>query len=263
MGLTIHWTFHLPPSRPIVEPDDSLLLFDLPPADPAMPVENAEQALESLRAAAMDLGFAEVSEICHIECEPAVRGSAERWMWDGAHRSVEVDGERVEVRPLEVIGFAVSPGDGFETACFWLARYPLTVAHPRLGRGRVRTGLTGWHSHDFCKTQYASNSGMENFVRGHTSLVRVLDLARQLGFLADVRDEGHFWTRRSAASLAAECDEWNRMLAGFFGGLRDALGGGSGPIFEHPAFERLEAEGRTGSVAAALDCLEDASADGV
>ncbi|HEY0943928.1 MAG TPA: hypothetical protein VGD81_01630 [Opitutaceae bacterium] len=218
MGLTIHWSFHLPAEAKNAAPaehDDSLMLFELPPVESEVPVASAEDALSALRSAALDLGFAGVSEMYRISREPE-RGTIAGWVWSGAQRSIFVAGERIEVAPIEILGFDVEPGEGCETACFWLARYPATVWVPGLRSRRVRTELSGWYSDDFCKTQYASNHGMENFLRSHVSLVRILDLARTMGFLTQVHDEGRYWTKRDQSDLANECEDWNRCLAAFF-----------------------------------------------
>ena len=126
--------------------------------------------------------------------------------------------------------------------------YPATV--PTHDGGKVRTGLSGWSWQSFCKTQYASNpdcGGVENFLRCHLSVVRLLDHARDLGVLGEVSDEGDYWERRDVKALVEEVGEWNAMIAGFVGGMKDLMGGGKGvqsAITQFPNFEHLEAEGR-------------------
>jgi hypothetical protein len=149
------------------------------------------------------------------------------------------------VSPSHVIAFATSPGAGCEDANFGLCRYPGIIDVD--GR-RIRTGLRGWSWQSFCKTQYASNAecgGVENFLRCHLSLIRLLDHAANLGVLDEVSDEGDFWEKRDAEALVKEVGQWNQQLAGFVGKLKDQLGCDFvAPITEYPNFEHLEAKGR-------------------
>src|SRR6185369_17210109 len=93
-----------------------------------------------------------------------------------------------EFVPQQVIGFCTVPGDGCEAANFGLCRYPATntVRDPRQPElfQTIRTRLAGWRWSSFCKTVYASNpefGGVENFLRCHLSIVRLLDRAQELG----------------------------------------------------------------------------------
>ena len=138
--------------------------------------------------------------------------------------------------PVFAVGFAVVPGPGSEPAAFGLA----TMRPP---------GATGWSWHSFCKTQYASNHGEENFLRCHQSVVAVLDAARELGFEVEVHDEGGFWESRDTGELLKRVGEMNRLVARIAGAFVDqARDAGidsrqvQGEIFEHPDFERLETD---------------------
>ncbi len=82
-------------------------------------------------------------------------------------------------------------------------------------------------------------------------MVALLDEAKKLGILGTVSDEGDFWETRSLERLTKEIGDQSAMLAGFLGGLKDAMGqapGGAGtveaPIAAYPNFEHLEAEGQ-------------------
>lgn len=73
----------------------------------------------------------------------------------------------------------------------------------------------------------------------------MLDHAKALGILDEVSDEGDFWDNRNCIKLALEVGEWNEMLAGFVGQLKDQLGGGfDAAITSFPDFEILEARDR-------------------
>ena len=133
-------------------------------------------------------------------------------------------------------------------ATFVLWLWPTTIEidnqfHTR----RMRTPLKGWSWGSFCKTQYASNpkcGGVENFLRCRLAVIKLLDHAKELGILHEVNDEGGFWQQRDIRALVQEVGEWNSMLAGWSGRLKDAFGGGlESEISKFPKFEHLEAEG--------------------
>ena len=136
------------------------------------------------------------------------------------------------------------PAGGTEEANFGLASYPATV---EFDNRRIATRLRGWQWHSFCKTQYASKYGLENFIKGHTNVVRLLDSAKGLGILRSVNDESDYWEHRNLEALAKTVGEWNEMVAAFVGKLDDQLRSGNGsvaPIKDFPDYEHLEARGR-------------------
>ena len=147
------------------------------------------------------------------------------------------------------------PGDGCEAANFGFCKYPahIEVDDPEWpGQcNRIRTKLPGWRWSSFCKTQYASNSecgGVQNFLRCHLSVVSLLDHARSLGILEGVSDEGDFWETRDVCALTQEVGQWNNMIAGFAGQMKDWFGDQFvAEITNFLDFEHLEAKGRTGS----------------
>jgi hypothetical protein len=163
----------------------------------------------------------------------------------------------IDVSPTRLIAFTVMPAEGSEPANFGLCCYPATVQDHE-GR-KLRTHLSGWSWRSFCKTQYASNpelGGVENFLKCHLLLIRLLDHANELGLLGEVSDESNYWENRDAEALAKTVGEWNTMIAGFVGRMKDQLGGrlDGGPvgrevqseITKFPDFEHLEAKGRAG-----------------
>ena len=140
------------------------------------------------------------------------------------------------------VRFTVMPGRGCETAHFSLAERPT-------GGPQAFAGSLG-----FCKTQYAHGFGREHFLACHRGLIALLDRARELGVLSDVRDDGGYWNSRSVESLMDRLAEHQRVVAAFAGCFKDAierqLGANAGvviaPITKEPTFEHLEAEGRSG-----------------
>ena len=239
MGLTISYTLASEAQRP----------------------EDARALVESLRNRARDLPFAEVGEVIELRGKPAYdpenlgRDDTHKWLKTQAchllRYKVEGDEYWARVPPDRLIAFTVHPGDGCEPANFGLCQYPKALLdHGR----RVRTRVAGWRWWSFCKTQYASNpdcGGLENFLRCHVGVVRLLDHAAEIGVLAEAKDEGGYFDKRDAAALVSEIEDWNRMIAGAVGAMKDMLErlGQDGRSFEsqitkYPDFEHLEAKGR-------------------
>jgi hypothetical protein len=134
--------------------------------------------------------------------------------------------------PRSAVGFRVDPGDRSETATFGLM-----YRHAEIGDHEE------WFWWCACKTQYASVISDDHLIRVHTSLVAILDVAIELGFDVEVRDETGYWQSRSTAVLVAEVAKMNRIVAKFAGAFSDAIGDQHdvrASIFEHPRFERLE-----------------------
>lgn len=153
----------------------------------------------------------------------------------------------VAVEPLEGCIFPVLLGDDCEPLWLGLCRYPSTVAH----NGRVlKTQLgSGWQLRGSCKTQYASLHGWENFRHRHVAVITLLRSWSELGANVRILDEGEWWPRRSDARLRRNIDKINGIVAALAGAVKDATDDGEtkpsvvSPIFAHPHFERLEAEG--------------------
>ena len=229
MGLTIHYALK---------------------SDTTSPAK-ARKLVKQLRQRAMDLPFKGVGKVVEYhgrdaDFEQRANHDPDRWLLVQAMQYVECDGYPYAVPPKHLIAFSTDPGDGAETANFGLAQYPGFIkGHD--GR-RIRTELKGWSWSSFCKTQYASHpnlGGVENFLRCHLSVIRLLDAATELGIVEEVSDEGEFYERRDVKALAEEVGEWNVQLAGFVGELKDHFGPNfDAPITDFPDFEHLEAKGR-------------------
>ena len=216
----------------------------------------ARRLVESLRKKALDLPFAQVGEVVELtgdacDFDRCDREHPHRWLLIQAGQFVERDGIHYTAMPKHVIAFSTDPGEGCEQANFGLCIYPGTLNIQDLRTGlarRLRTGLSGWCWSSFCKTEYASGAqygGMENFLRCHLAVIRLLDHAKQIGILGTVNDEGDFWEKRDVAALAREVGQWNEGMAGLVGQLKDMFGGDfDAPITQFPDFEHLEAKGR-------------------
>jgi hypothetical protein len=234
MGLTIHYSLHAPG-------------FDQ---------AEARKLVEQLREHATNLPFARVGQVIEAtgdDCdfERVDKTNAHRWMILQANQHGEHEDRIYSVPPTHLIAFGTSPGEGAEPANFGLCLYPATIERQTArGARRVKTGLPkGWYWSSFCKTQYASNPSVgdvENFLRAHLSIVRLLDYAKELGILRDVSDEGGYWLARDVKALVEEVGQWNAMIAGFVGSFKDAIGGKGvhSEITKFPNYEHLEAEGR-------------------
>jgi hypothetical protein len=215
-----------------------------------------------LRQRALDLPFQKVSDLVErsgadTDFDRCPQDDPHRWLLiqssDFVELSTSVGGHySYRVLPTHVIAFETLPGEGCEPANFGLCRYPARIDVPDpLDRDRpmtLRTKLTGWRWSSFCKTQYASDprlGGVENFLRCHLLVIRMLDQARDLGLLECVSDEGNYWERREVQALAREVGDWNTLFAGWAGRLKDVLGDEvQSSITSFPNFEHLEAKGR-------------------
>jgi len=114
-----------------------------------------------------------------------------------------------------------------------------------LGQEHRIPGQTGmWGS--FCKTQYANQHGLPNFLRAHMTVCAILEKAQDLGFKVKVKDEGGFWTKRDVKALAEDVGKWDQMIASIFGAMKDAAPEGvlESPIQDRADFEHLEMKGR-------------------
>ena len=168
-----------------------------------------------------------------------------------AERYVAVRGRQLEPRllwvaPLEGWRFTVEIGEGCETATFGLARYPAFVTD---GPRRRRTGFGGaWTFQSFCKTQYAGQLGPEHLLHCHRAVIDLILLWKKAGVEVTISDEGEYWPGRDPHVLLRRVKALDQFVAALAGALKDASEETGGPpvvspIFEHPQFERLEAEG--------------------
>jgi hypothetical protein len=150
-----------------------------------------------------------------------------------------------EILPERGWVFPVLMGDGCEPFWLGLCEYPSRV---RVRGRELATGLRGWRFARFCKTQYASLHGWEHFRRCHLAIIGLLAGLRETGLRVQISDEGGYWPRRSERTLREKLNQMNRLVAAMGGALKDAHeteGAIQSPIFAHPQFERLEAEGVT------------------
>ena len=76
--------------------------------------------------------------------------------------------------------------------------------------------------------------------------MQLLDFAKTLGILAEVTDESDYWINRDPQALRQTIEQWNQMIAGFVGEMKDSIPSTNvqAPITEYPDFEHLEAKGR-------------------
>jgi hypothetical protein len=248
VGLSIHWEFG----------------FD-------GTVDEVKQKLELMREKAVALGFKEVGTVHHVvgkDCEYEPHRDKDDglfWALIQAQGYVRVDeygkplGDResyagcchLQVTPVEVVVLDTWPGDGCEAANFGLARYGKTVKFSvsRFGPEKdVPTGLgDGWHWRSFCKTQYANEYGIMNFLSCHRMVIGMLDYAKELGILKEVNDEGEYWEKRDVNALVKTIGEWDQFIAAFAGQLQKAVAPTGmelvSAITSRQDFEHLEMQG--------------------
>jgi hypothetical protein len=219
MGLTIHYEFKLDSAS----------------------VEGARAKIAALRNCALKLPFAEVGELVEIhgeECrfDPENADDPHVFLKLRACKFIGLDSDSYSsLDPSYLIAFNTMPGEGCESAAFGLAIYAEPAA------------VSDWIWMSFCKTQYASNpecGGIENFLKCHLMIVRMLDEAQKLGILCEVSDEGNYWETHKIEKLVETVSKYNVLIAGIAGQLKDSHEEGSiaSPIYDCPNFEYLEAE---------------------
>jgi hypothetical protein len=148
MGLTIHYRLRTELTNP----------------------KDVRQLVETMRQHAMDLPFKEVGG-----------SEADRWLKIQSSGYVAAGRGMLAVAPLHVIALPTWPGEGCEPANFGFCKYPAFFPSPTKGK-RVPTRLSGWRWTSFCKTQYASDpkaGGVENFLRCHLCVIKMLDFIKQ------------------------------------------------------------------------------------
>jgi hypothetical protein len=171
------------------------------------------------------------------------------------------------VPPIEGRMFLVRVGEGCEPLALGLCRYPESVSVAKGESGGVAerdlmpTSVgEGWHFRYSCKTQYAGTRGWEHLKQCHTSAIELAAAASAFGVTVDIDDEGGWWPTRNESALRETLQRYDKIMAGFAGALKDQLDSDDdtkphderkrtrlqAAIFEHPDFERLEAECRIG-----------------
>jgi hypothetical protein len=217
MGLTVHYRMRHP------EP--------LTPAQCEALVRRAHRESAELARAR---GLAEVGPVA-----PADPNNP----WHGdmlMERCGENESRCHDIRPECGWLFSVHPGPGCESALFGLCRFPHRL---RVGRRTLATGCGGWTWSSFCKTQYASLHGAENFILCHVAVIDLVLVWRSLGCEIHINDEGDYWPERHLPKLRAEVAKMNRLVAAFAGAMKDTDSKVEAPILAARDFEHLEAEG--------------------
>ena len=64
---------------------------------------------------------------------------------------------------------------------------------------------------------------MKNFLQAHVGIIQLLDYAKELGILQNVKDESGYWDHRDVEALVKTVGEWNVMIAASYGQFRDAV----------------------------------------
>lgn len=195
----------------------------------------ALHAVTELRKRALDLPFQEVGELLAYRADeanvtPLANDHPHRWLLVRAEASFERGEAYYRVQPERVIAFSTMPGNGSEPANFGLALYPRVIKDGRLGPNltkMVRTDMVNWSWGSFCKTGFAAtpeNGGVENFLRCHLAVLRVLDHAAKLGILQNVYDESAYWDNRDLLALKSRFGRRNALTAGWVARLKSNFG---------------------------------------
>jgi hypothetical protein len=182
-----------------------------------------------------------------VKAVGTIKSGAKEFLWLSEWLMIREDehtSRGVEVPVTKGFVFTVTMGEGSEPLRLGLCQYPARVRDRVTGRMRA-VRRTGWRLSTFCKTQYASLHGWENFYRCHTAAVDLLAGLGELGLRVEISDEGEYWSGRDEAGLRRKIDEYNGIVAAFAGMMKDAGDDDdrASPIFAHPRFERIEAAG--------------------
>ena len=267
MGLTIHYTIKLP--RQTSEKAVIAKLEQLRQRCLDLPFKEVSPKLIDMTNAQVKASY-EKRDDPHRWFGIQASGQYVNWHYDNCGNVVpgypkgksRVGTYSRGVMPLRVVGFSTWPGEGCEEANVGLCIYPETIevaadtscrsfALPEGHKvATLKTKLNGWRWGSFCKTQYANSpdcGGLPNFLQCHLTVIAMLDAAKELGFKVEVSDEGDFWEKRDVKALAAEIGNWDKMIAGLFGAMKDAVAAsGTGLVVESAMsgrkdFEKLEA----------------------
>lgn len=209
--------------------------------------EAARALVASMRTAALAMKQSgKFEKVGSVSSSPAQLAWLSEWIM------VPVAGEPHTTRGIEVPAqagyvFIVTLGEGSEPLRLGLCRYAATLRDAETHHVRT-VGNEGWRLAGFCKTQYASLHGWEHFRRCHVAAVELLAGLSAHGVEVEINDEGGYWPGLDDAELRRNVDRMNGIVAAFAGAMKDATDGETGapvqsPIFAHPQFERLEAEG--------------------
>lgn len=106
------------------------------------------------------------------------------------------------------------PGKGCETLTLGLCR---TFRLARRPKNRKILWLPhyepyGWRLDAWCKTYYAAEHGIENFVQCHERVVRLLELWHGAGVRLRVHDESGFWQTRCREKLVSQIGDQELFL---------------------------------------------------
>ena len=106
--------------------------------------------------------------------------------------------------PAELAGFTVLPAERAEWAAFGFCRFERGNRGNQLPPACEQVLDNRWYWSAWCSTQHAANlkyGGTGNFLRGHLSVIRMLEFCRQGGWLSDVRDPFGYRSHRDERKL--------------------------------------------------------------
>lgn len=249
MGLTINYKFDLPGT---------------------LPVDEIRKQLNIFRQRCMDLPFENVSDMAEFtgeDCdfEKHRHNNDVCWLLINANhhypfklvggKPVYTEGSEADhwmnVIPTHIIAFSTLVGEGCESAEFGLCRLPqfVTITIDGIRYRRPMPEADKWTWHSFCKTQYASDprcGGAQNFLKCHFTVIKALDIAKEVGFDVTVNDEGDYWKTRDHVLLLKNVGAYNEMIAGLAGQIEAAAKAAGmtveAPIKNYTNFEHLEAD---------------------
>lgn len=249
MGLTIHYNLSL---------------------DGGLSAKKVKEKLNILRQACLDLPFKEVGLITDLKGQNADPDTTEdadvEWfLIQCMHHTYYkiIDNKPVitddfssggfystGIAPKRVIGFKTTVGKGCEQANIGMRLLPKEhkVSYEKEDGTEGHAVISipeghKWTWRSFCKTQFALEISIENFVQCHLTVIKMLDKAKELGFEVEVSDEGDYWEKRDLSLLIKNVGANAAAIAAIAGGFKDCGLPVMSPIFGNKNFEQLEHRG--------------------
>jgi hypothetical protein len=184
--------------------------------------KQALEGLEKLRQRCLDMPFEEVGE---VQCKEITKEITKYWHklqdecfypnnskenLENRNRLIEEKGFSIwdminaDNRIGTIINLNIWPGEGCEPCdiAFFIEK----------GKKIVSKGF-------FCKTRYAVH-----FLRNHTSVCAMLDIAKEVGFKVEVNDEGKYFETRDIKILAKNLDDYNGFISAIGGKIKEIWG---------------------------------------
>ncbi len=206
--------------------------------------DQMQAILQRIADHAAELGFTDITPITHFTGPSANYatypvGETRSLLVGGLQWSKESNGG-FEVYAREAIAFSCVPGEGASNATFGFAKHK-----PQAINGGPSGCSRGWRWKGGCTTQYASETGIENFVTTHKRMVALAEFAKAQGVVTEIRDDTQYAEHHDEDKLIECLRSWNGVMAALAGAMKDSAQGTANctefAIQKFKNFERMEA----------------------